>query len=157
MLAHVHQIPTLLITTAEIPRTREFPQDPGEKIPCHEMPAGVDQTADRPRKARVLVTTVSHVKRSLAPRPVVRTRFRPKTKDQREILHSRDIRQVHNKRRVEVDCQNRDSAERRRVFMSCLACPKTFPSTFDHSGRETPKSFEFIRMISRTSSESDSS
>ena len=28
MLAHVHQIPTL--TTAEIPRTRKFPQDPKE-------------------------------------------------------------------------------------------------------------------------------
>ena len=30
-----------------------------------------------------------------------------KKKGQRKILKSRDIRQVHNKRRVEVDCQNR--------------------------------------------------
>ena len=28
MLAHFHKIPTLLIKTAKIPRTREFPQDP---------------------------------------------------------------------------------------------------------------------------------
>ena len=32
-----------------------------------------------------------------------------KQQDQREILKSRDIRQLHNRRRVEVECQNRDS------------------------------------------------
>ena len=59
--------------------------------------------------------------------------------DQREILQSRDIRQVHNKRRVEVDCQNRDSLE--EDVCSCLACPKTFPRFLrrtnpGHSGRD---------------------
>ena len=42
----------------------------------------------------------------------MKTRFRPKNgekQDPREILKRRDIRQVHNNRRVEVDCQNRDS------------------------------------------------
>ena len=44
---------------------------------------------------------------------------------QREILESRDIRQVPNKRRVEVQSQNRDSLI--RDVCTCLACPKTFP------------------------------
>ena len=69
--------------------------------------SAVDQTTERPRKARVLVTTVSHVKRSLR-QPNVGTGFWEK-QDQRKTLQSRDIRQVHNKRRVEVDCQKRYS------------------------------------------------
>ena len=44
---------------------------------------------------------------------------------QREILESRDIRQVPDKRRVEVQSQNRDLLIR-DVF-TCLACPKNFP------------------------------
>ena len=39
---------------------------------------------------------------------------------QREILESRDIHQVPDKRRIEVQSQNR----KRRV--TCLACTKTF-------------------------------
>ena len=53
----------------------------------------------------------------------MRMRFRPKTEkkqDQCEILKSRDIRQLHNKRRVEVDCQNRDSLK--EDVCACLAC-----------------------------------
>ena len=44
---------------------------------------------------------------------------------QREILESRDIRQVPNKRRIEVQSQNRVSLIR-DVF-TYLACSKTFP------------------------------
>ena len=44
---------------------------------------------------------------------------------QREILEKRDIRQVPNKRRVEVQIQNRDLLI--RDVCTCLACPKTFP------------------------------
>ena len=44
---------------------------------------------------------------------------------QREILESRDIRQVPKKKRVEVQSQNRDLP--RRDVCTCLACPKTFP------------------------------
>ena len=50
---------------------------------------------------------------------------------QREILESRDIRQVPTKRRVEV--QNK-----RRVYMSCMR--QNFSSIFDHS-EETSMSF----------------
>ena len=64
----------------------------------------------------------------------MRTRVRPKTEkkqDQREILKSRDIRQVHNKRRVEVDCQNRDSLKEDGVCMSCtLGQASDHPSSF---------------------------
>ena len=61
--------------------------------------------------------------------------------DQREILKSRDIRQVHNKRRVEVVCQDRDSVK--EDVCSCHACPKTFPRFFDHSKEDTSMSFVF--------------
>ena len=44
---------------------------------------------------------------------------------QREILESRDIRQVPTRRRVEVQSQNRDLLI--RDVCTCLACPKTFP------------------------------
>ena len=44
---------------------------------------------------------------------------------QREILERRNIRQVPNKRRVEVQSQNRDLLI--RDVCTCLACPKTFP------------------------------
>ena len=54
MLTQIHQIPTLLIKTAEVPWTRVLPQDPGEKIPCH-------------KKTGVLVKTANHVKRSSHP------------------------------------------------------------------------------------------
>ena len=47
-----------------------------------------DQTTERSRKASVLVTTVSHVKRSLH-QPNAGTRFREK-QDQRETFQSRD-------------------------------------------------------------------
>ena len=39
---------------------------------------------------------------------------------QREILESRDIRQVPNKRRVEVQGQNRDSLIRDGCTVSCI-------------------------------------
>ena len=44
---------------------------------------------------------------------------------QREMLEGRDTRQVPNKRRVEVQSQNRDLLI--RDVCPCLACPKTFP------------------------------
>ena len=102
--------------------------------------------------------TANHVKRSSHPDPDVRTRFRPKKKEkqhQREILKSRDTRQIHSKRRVDVDCQNRDSLK--EDVCSCLACPKTFPR-FLTIQEETRRCHSyFTRMTSRTSSESVSS
>ena len=44
---------------------------------------------------------------------------------QREILESRDIHQVPDKRRVEIQSQNRDLLIRN--VCTCLARPKTFP------------------------------
>ena len=44
---------------------------------------------------------------------------------QREILESRDIRQVNDKTRVEVQSRNRDLLI--GDVCTCLACPKTFP------------------------------
>ena len=73
------------------------------------------------RKTGVLVKTVNHVKRS--PYPTRRENEIPtkngEKQDQREILKGRDVRQVHNKRRVEVDCQNLDSLK--EDVCSCLA------------------------------------
>ena len=61
------------------------------------------------------------------PKPDARTTFNKdgEKHGKREILKSRDIRKVPNKRRIEVQSQNRDSLIR-DVF-TCLACPKTFP------------------------------
>ena len=92
-----------------------------------------------------------------APKPDTRTAFNKdgEKHGQREILESRDIRQVPNKRRVEVQSQNRDLLI--RDVCTCLACPKTFPRSFYHSEETRRCHSYFIRMISRTSSESDSS
>ena len=70
-----------------------------------------------PRKTGALVKNCQPRETFVAPRPDVKN---TEKQDQREILKSRDIRQVHNKRRVEVDCQKRGRfAEGRRVFLSC--------------------------------------
>ena len=55
------------------------------------------------------------------PKPDARTTFNKdgEKHDQREILESRDIRQMPNKRRVEVQSQNRDSLI--RDVCTCLA------------------------------------
>ena len=78
-----------------------------------------------------------------------------KKQDQREILKSRDIRQLHNRRRVEVECQNRDSLK--EDVCACLACAKTFPRSLTIQEETRRCHSYFIHMISRTSSESDSS
>ena len=94
-------------------------------------------------------------------KPDVRTRLRPKMaklekkQDQREILKSRDIRQEHSKGRVEVDCQNRDSPK--EDVCARLAWPKTFPQSLTIQEETRRCHSYFIHMISRTSSESDSS
>ena len=87
-----------------------------------------------------------------APKPDTRTAFNKdgEKHGQREILESRDIRQVPNKIRVEVQSQNRDLLI--RDVRTCLACP-----IFDHSEETRRCHSYFVRMISRTSSESDSS
>ena len=61
------------------------------------------------------------------PKPDARTTFKKdgEKHGQREMLQSGDIRQVPDKRRVEVQSQNRDSLM--RDVCTCLACPKTFP------------------------------
>ena len=61
------------------------------------------------------------------PKPDARTMFNKDGEKlgQRGILESLNIRQVPNKRHIEVQGQHRDSLIR-DVF-TCLACPKTFP------------------------------
>ena len=56
-----------------------------------------------------------------APKPDTRTAFNKdgEKHGQREILESRDIRQVPNKRRVEIQSQKSRFADKRRVCMSC--------------------------------------
>ena len=71
------------------------------------MSAAVDQTATIPRTRETAFNKAEE------------------KHGQREILESRDIRQVPNKRRVEVQSQNRDLLI--RDVWSCLAFPKTFP------------------------------
>ena len=87
----------------------------------------------------------------VAPKPGVRTKLRPKNgeeQDQRGLLKSRDIRQVHSKRRLEVSCENRDSLK--EDMCSCLACPKTLPRSLTIQ-EETRRCHSYvIRMISRT-------
>ena len=92
-----------------------------------------------------------------APKPDARTTFNKdgEKHGQREILESRDIRQVPNKRRVEVRSPNRDLLI--RDVCTCLACPKTFPRSLTTLEETRRCHSYFIRMISRTSSESDSS
>ena len=92
-----------------------------------------------------------------APKPDARTMF---NKDgvkhtQRGILESRDIRQVPNKRRVEAQSQNRDSLI--RDACTCIACSKTFLRSLTTLEETRRCHSYFIRMISRTSSDSDSS
>ena len=105
----------------------------------------VDQNWRDAQDTIVVVTTVSYVKRSLH-QPDVGTRFREK-QDQRETLQSRDIRQRHSKRRVEVKCQNRDSLK--EDVCSSLACPKTFPRSVTIQEETRRCHSYFIRMISR--------
>ena len=77
------------------------------------------------------------------PKPDARTTFNKdgEKHGQREILESRDIRQVPNKRLVEVQSQKSRFTGKRRVHMSCM--PRNFSSIFDHSGRDTSMSFVF--------------
>ena len=92
-----------------------------------------------------------------APKPDARTTFNidGEKHGQREILERRDIRQVPNKRRVEVQSQNRDLLT--RDVCSCLACPKTLPRSLTTLEETRRCHSYFIRMIPRASSESDSS
>ena len=91
-----------------------------------------------------------------APKPDARTTFNKdgEKHDQREILESRDIRQVPNERRVEVQSQNHLLI---RDVCTCLACPKTFPRSLTTLEETRRCHSYFIRMISQASSESDSS
>ena len=88
---------TAVDQTATIPRTRESSRDPGEqhtvtrKNVCSRQ--NLSPTCD------VRCTQARHEKKRST---------KTKEKHQREILESRDIRQVPTKRRVEVQSQNRD-------------------------------------------------
>ena len=69
----------------------------------------IRQEAHRDREHKNQQPRVTYV----APKPEVKTTFsqkikRRKKRGQRGILESRDIRQAHSTRRVEVNCQNRD-------------------------------------------------
>ena len=111
----VQQMSTAVDQTATIPRTRESSRDPGEQ---HTVK----------RKTCVLVKklppTCNRLMQSSQTRETAFDKDEGKH-GQREILEKRDIRQVPNKRRVEVQSQNRDLLI--RDVCTCLACPKTFP------------------------------
>ena len=105
---------TAVDQTATIPRTREFPRDPEEQ---HTVTS----------KTCVLVKNCQPRVSFDAPKPDTRTAFNKdgEKHGQRKILESRDIRQVPNKRRVEVQSQNRDLLI--KDVCTCLACSETFP------------------------------
>ena len=104
----VQQISTAVDQTATIPRTREFPRDPGEQHTVTRKNVYSRQNC-QPR-----VTFDALI-------PDARTTFNKdgEKHDQREILDSRDIRQVLNKRRVEVQSHHRDLLI--RDVCTCLA------------------------------------
>ena len=93
----VQQMSTAVDHTATIPRTRESSRDPGEQ---HTVT----------RKTCVLVKKCHPRVTFDAPKPDTRNSVQQRRRKhgQREILESRDIRQVPNKRRDEVQSQNRD-------------------------------------------------
>ena len=106
--------------------------------------AGSRRTTYRDQKKRVFSSKNCQPRVTLdARKPDTRTAFNKdgEKHGQREKLESRDIRQVPNKRRVEVQSQNRDWLI--RDVCTCLACPKTFPRFFGHSRRDTSMSFVF--------------
>ena len=95
MLTHVHQIPTLLTKKRRYHGHESFRRNQKNKYGDPEK--RFSRQNCQPRESLV------------APKPEVRTRLRPKNgekQDQRGILKSRDIRQVHSKRRVEVNCRS---------------------------------------------------
>ena len=93
-----------------------------------------------------------------APKPDARTTFnKRRRKNTVNVKYSRVATFVRcpTKRRVEVQSQNRDLLI--RDVCTCLACTKTFPRSLT-TLEETRRCHSFfIRRISRTSSESDSS
>ena len=141
--SRAQQMSTAVGQTATIPRTQESSRDPGEQ---HTVT----------RKTCVLVKNCHPRVTFDAPKPDTgnSVQQRRRKHGQREILERRDIRQVPNKGRVEVQSQNRDLLIR-DVYMSCML--QNFCSIFDHSEEARRCHSYFIRMISRTSSESDSS
>ena len=94
----------------QVPRHERFRIIHKNKCRARDSSA-VDQTAERPRKASVLVTTVSHVKRSLH-----------QTRRENEVPTKNRINAKFSRvgtLRVEVDCQNRDPLK--EDVWSCLA------------------------------------
>ena len=121
-------MPAAVDQIATIPRTRESSWDPGEQHTVTRKTCVLVKKL--PPTCNVRCTQARHEKQRST-----------KTKEkhaQRGILESRDIRQVPTKKRVEVQSQNRDLLI--RDVCTCLACPKTFSSIFDHS-EETSMSF----------------
>ena len=101
-------MPTAVDQTATIPRTRESSWDPEEQ---HTVT----------RKTCVLVKNRHPRVTFDAPKPDTRNSVQQRRRKhgQREILESRDIRQVPTKRRTEVQSQNRDLLI--RDVCTCLA------------------------------------
>ena len=100
---------TAVNQTATTPRTRESSRDPGEQ---HTVT----------RKTCVLVKNCHPRVTFDAPKPDTRNSVqqrRRKTTVNREMLERRNIRQVPNKRRDEVQSKNRDLLVRDVVYMSC--------------------------------------
>ena len=83
----------------------------------HESFRGVQKKTYPDQEKRVFSSQLP----TTSPNPDARTTFNKDREKhrQREILESRDIRQVPNKRRVEVQCQNRDSLIRDGCTVSC--------------------------------------
>ena len=129
----VQQMP-IAVQTATIPRTRESSRDPGEQHTVTRKTCVLIKKL--PSTCNVRCTQARHEKQSST-----KTK---KKHGQREILESRDIRQVPTKLLIRDVC-------------TCLACPQNFSSIFDHSEETRRCHSYFIRMISQTSSKNDSS
>ena len=104
----VQKMSTAVDQTATIPRTRESSRDPGEQHIVTRK--NVCSRQKLPPTCNVRCTQVRHENN---------VQQRRRKHDQREILESRDIRQVPNRRRVEVQSQNRELLI--RDVCTCLA------------------------------------
>ena len=70
---------------------------------------------------------------------------------------SHQTRRTQARREKEAPTKNGEKQDQRGILKSRDNMHQNFSSIFDHSGRDTRRHSYFIRMISRTSSESDSS
>ena len=143
MLAHKHQIPTLLTRQRRYQGHESFRKI--HKIKYHDTGNGNSRQNCPPRETFV------------APEPDVKTRCRPKTgKNRVNAKFSRGRTFVTNITKDELHySQNRDSLT--EDLCSYHAFSKTLPRSLTILEDKRRCHSYFLRMISRTSSESDSS